>query len=248
MKKNYLPGYTVVMRMTAMVLSLLLLSIWINVPVNAENITTVDEGENYIEIVESENESIAYIHNREIQTIDAIRFIQQVDGTKVAYGWYNVSKESLLDNDRADFTMETINNNVVLTRNSEQSVVIATLIAQNDEDALSSFNLHRDADWYKQVLYTGNVKTELLTATEVLALLGEITGSIKLQGLGTIANFIVDNAVPSIYFKQCLYSNILDACRQEYYYSYEWYSDGAYNNLIGVSNTGKTTVNLCRGL
>lgn len=60
-----------------------------------------------------------------------------------------------------------------------------------------------------------------------------------------VANYIVSNKIPTVYYKKTRYSRALSPCEQEYYYEVKWYKDAARTNLIGTSKGGTEVVNLC---
>ena len=80
----------------------------------------------------------------------------------------------------------------------------------------------------------------------IVAVLTSKAPGIKKAAAEAIANYILNNHLQGSYYTKYLNSQVVDKCTQNYYYSYDWYSDPGRTNYIGTTDTGIQTVNLCR--
>ena len=54
--------------------------------------------------------------------------------------------------------------------------------------------------------------------------------------------WVVNSGIPNVYYTSQKTYRLLDALTQEYYYTYHWYSDPVYTNLITSEQTGTYTI------
>lgn len=104
----------------------------------------------------------------------------------------------------------------------------------------------QEAGWYKQKVGDGSATFDKFVIDAIVAVLTSKAPGIKKAAAEAIANYILNNHLQGSYYTKYLNSQVVDKCTQNYYYSYDWYSDPGRTNYIGTTDTGIQTVNLCR--
>lgn len=232
----------------AILLSFVFILTLFSVPVYADNHTIVNNGDVSAEIIEGIDESVMYIHYNETDTTDALRVEQNENDTITVHGWYNVTKESSLNNEQADFKVETVSNNVYFVEKGKAPVFVGTAC---DQKVYPSCPLrpYAESDFETLKVKSGNFNTDVATATEVVSIIIGLFGVPYVSEIGTLAALIIQNGFDNVYYIWYMHSHIIDNCSQEYYYSFEFYSgvdsNGNYTGYIGGFRTATTTANVC---
>lgn len=120
------------------------------------------------------------------------------------------------------------------------------VIDNSNQTVLSDSIAAREAGWYKQEVHRGSAKFEKMILSSIFNTLIGVAPGVIGDALEDVAQYFLDNHYESAYYIKYLNSQVVDKCTQNLYYTYEWYSDSNYTNLVGISETGIETVNLCR--
>lgn len=236
-RKNFLS------RIAAFFLSFALLFVTFGANAQAADYKYISNDEVSIKIVDFSNQSVLYISRIEAQTTDAVKVIYDGLDVVACLGWYDISETDVLKDETADFTVKVVNGVVYLEERNQEPVSVGNI----NNIGWDSFRYvtARAGEWGKMEVARGNLKTDVSTVAQGVAILAGVFGSGGGAALAEVAQIIINYSIKETYYIKYLYSKILDPCTQTYYYSYAWYSDAGYSNLIGVTNTAQQTVNIC---
>ena len=190
-----------------------------------------------------------YVTNNRTGQVDALRVTKNGDGTCSSQGWFDIGNSNTYQITESDFRVIADKNQILYQDKNGTNKVLGAFSSGKCNEMLSSPSVLRDTyptGWNADEPTYSSLATDVGNVMTVAAVLLSVGGLDA--GTGTviaIANYIVSNKIPTVYYKKTRYSRALSPCEQEYYYEVKWYKDAARTNLIGTSKGGTEVVNLC---
>ena len=203
-----------------------------------------------IEVTKDGDAEIVYIQDISSGQLDAVKYWVDASGDYIYYGWLNIQRDSVLSIENYDFMVETSDHVVTLTDKGQEPVIVADLSAEDRSffETCPAMPTAFPSGWYKQKVHTGNVDIESDIVSKVASLFiaaaGVPYGDFWDNACSLAISYIQDN-LPTAYYIKYLYSQVVDECNQDYYYSTQWYTTKAYSLCIETWDGGIERVNLC---
>jgi len=190
-----------------------------------------------------------YVTNNRTGQIDVLRVTKNNDGTCSSQGWLDIENVNTYKSKSPDFQVGVDNGQIFYKESNGVSKALGVINNKSDgkmSEVPSTARITYPTGWYADETKYGSIGTDLANVVAVAAALLTVGG----LGAGTstvitVANYIIANKVPIVYYGKTRYSRALSACEQEYYYEVKWYKNSNYTGLVGTSKGGTEVVNLC---
>lgn len=189
-----------------------------------------------------EHQSDLYIQDKSSGQVDVVRLVNHPDGTRQSYVWHDVSSDFAI-NELKDYSFSAVfSKGKLQIQNDLQGST--QVLDESEMFAFSSRQVAYPSPWYNYPIQTGSVVGDITSVANSISIFYAVFFGIPTVVASVLATWVVNSGIPNVYYTSQKTYRLLDALTQEYYYTYHWYSDPVYTNLITSEQTGTYTIYL----